>query len=220
MMLDATTALSVALGLLVALLPLAWPRLKALLTPPPPAPRGPALVVLECAELQPAARAAAQQAAKTLWVDCSGNFGMQIKALRRVSARKNSSFAAILVIEPLRNFGELDPALGHQLVGQCETAWKLHDDAASTRVGRRPGHLGQFRARGREAAVRRYFRNLARCAAGLVPVYAVNADLSLAVLDTSSWLAPPHFRVLNAADAPPPQSVMFAVGALGRPKPE
>ena len=69
-------------------------------------------------------------------------------------------------------------------------------------------------------SLRRYFRNLGRCAAGLVPVYAVNADLSLAILDTSSWLAPPHFRVLGAGDAPPPQSVMFAVGALGRPKDE
>lgn len=84
----------------------------------PPAPRGDGVVVLECVELEAPSRRGAAKAAATRWVACHANFGAQLKALRGVSARRDASFCAVIVVEPLRNFedGGLVGTLQYELV--------------------------------------------------------------------------------------------------------
>ena len=178
-MLDARTALSVAVGRAVALVSYYWPKIKARLAPAPILPRGDAVVVLECVRLNDAAREAARASADVRWIDCSLNFGVQLKALRDVRATSDASFGVIVVVDPLKNFEALDPSLAHSLVEN-------------------------------------YLRGLGRCAAGRVPVFAVNADLSLAVLERPGWLAPPFFRLLTAADPPPGVRALAVMRALGK----
>lgn len=102
---DGITLASFVLAVVLAVV---VPRLLQVLRAPklPLAPRGTEVVVLECVELEARSQSGACAAAETRWVRCFDNFGTQIKAVRGLSAARDSGFCAIVVIDPLRNFEE------------------------------------------------------------------------------------------------------------------
>ena len=113
---DVNTVVGVMVALLVVLATLVATTRKPAA---PPLPRGDAIVVLECVQLEEASRTKAAAAAATRWLRCSENFGANIKAVRSVpNARDDASYGAILLIEPLRQFEALGAAVAVPLLEQ------------------------------------------------------------------------------------------------------